>query len=68
MTTVNVNTHEFRDGDKGAGKEQNAHLKQQSEAINLRMHERARHATARNTREPSSPLQLESLPWAIVYL
>ena len=29
-TTANMNTHEFRDGDEGGGKEQNALLKQQS--------------------------------------
>ena len=38
-TTANVNTHEFRDGDEGGGKEQNALLKQQSEEIKERMKE-----------------------------
>ena len=39
ITTANVNIYEFRDGNKGSGKEQIALLKQQSEEIKEHMKE-----------------------------
>ena len=67
-TTANVNTHEFRNGDEGGGKELNALLKQQSKEIKERMKEQGVLLHVRHGNQVYSPLQLESLPWVIVYL